>query len=121
VVVEDNTLIRDGKGGTGGYFTAVFVHGDGAIGNSDIIIKHNRFISNFAGDVFMQWSRNSSIVNNIMTGPKTPAFPGEKSHASIVVKNSHNILIKGNHVTNPGVYAGKLIKELPYFLSKNPG
>lgn len=109
VVVDDNTLIRDGKGGTGGYFTAVFVHGDGAIGNSDIIIEHNRFISNFAGDVFMQWSRNSSIVNNIMTGPETPAYPGEKSHASIVVKNAHNIVIQGNHVTNPGAYAGKLM------------
>jgi hypothetical protein len=44
-----------------------------------------------------------------MTGPKQPAFPGEQSHASIVIKNSHAIAVSGNHVTNPDRYAKPLI------------
>ncbi len=113
VVVKNNTLIRNGKGGQGGYFTAVYVHGDGAIGNSGITIRHNRFVSNYAGDVFMQWARNSTIADNVMTGPDKPAFVGEKPHASVVVKNSLGIVVSANRVTNPGVYAHQLI-EAPH-------
>ncbi|MGC8541445.1 MAG: hypothetical protein ACP5QA_12570 [Phycisphaerae bacterium] len=109
VMVENNKLIRDGKAGTGGYFTAVYVHGDGAIGNADITIRNNRFISNYAGDVFIQWARNCSIINNAMTGPEKPAFSGEQPQASIVIKNSHAIAVSGNHVTNPDRYAKPLI------------
>ena len=111
VMVENNKLIRDGKGGTGGYFTAVYVHGDGAIGNAHITIRNNRFVSNYAGDVFMQWAHNCSIVNNAMTGPEKPAFSGEKPHASIVIKNSRAVLIRGNHITNADVYARNMIQR----------
>ena len=111
VMVENNKLIRDGKAGTGGYFTAVYVHGDGAMGNANITIRNNRFVSNYAGDVFMQWAHNCSIVNNAMTGPFKPAFVGEQRHASIVIKNSSMVSVRGNHITNPGVYARKLIEQ----------
>jgi len=111
VMVENNKLIRDGKAGVGGYFTAVYVHGDGAMGNANITIRNNRFTSNYAGDVFMQWAHNSSIVNNAMTGPEKPAFRGELPHASIVVKNYRDVLIRGNHITNPDVYARKIIQR----------
>ncbi len=104
VMVEHNTLIRDGKAGPGGYFSAVYVHGRGAIGNSHIIIQHNVFRSNFSGDVFMQWSRHSAIKHNVMTGPTRPAFSGEKRQPAIVVKNSRHIVIRANHLTNPGAY-----------------
>ena len=111
VMVENNKLIRDGKAGVGGYFTAIYVHGDGAIGNADITIRNNRFVSNYAGDIFMQWANKCTIENNAMTGPKQPAFPGEQPHASIVIKNSHAIAVNGNHVTNPEVYAQQLIQR----------
>ncbi len=111
VMVENNKLIRDGKGGVGGYFTAVYVHGDGAIGNADITIRNNRFVSNYAGDIFMQWAKHCSIDSNAMTGPRQSAFPGEKPHASIVIRNSRAVAINGNHVTNPSRYAQKLIQR----------
>jgi hypothetical protein len=109
VMVENNKLIRDGKAGVGGYFTAVYVHGDGAMGNAHITIRNNRFVSNYAGDVFMQWSHNCSIVNNAMTGPEKPAFSGEKPHASIVIKNSRDIVVTDNNLTNREGYASKIM------------
>ncbi len=111
VTVENNQLIRDGKGGVGGYFAAVYVHGDGAIGNSHITIRNNRFASNYAGDVFMQWAHNCAIVDNTMTGPQKPAVAGDHRHASIIVRNTRKIIIRGNHVTNPAVYAPRLIQR----------
>ena len=111
VTVENNKLIRDGKGGVGGYFAAVYVHGDGAIGNSHITIRNNRFASNYAGDVFMQWAHTCAIVDNTMTGPEKPAFVGDHRQASVVVRNSRKIIIRGNHVTNPAVYAPRLIQR----------
>ena len=105
VIVEDNHLIRDGKGGHGGYFAALYVHGDGAIGNSDIVIRHNTFISNFAGDVFMQWTSSGQIADNRLTGPPLPPATGNRRSPAILIRNCGPIELGHNTITNPSAYA----------------
>lgn len=105
VIVEDNRLIRDGKGGHGGYFSAVYVHGDGAIGNSGIVIRHNTFVSNFAGDIFVQWTRSGQIADNTLTGPPLRSATGNRRPPAIVVQNCGPIHLGRNTITNPSVYA----------------
>jgi hypothetical protein len=101
VTVIGNKLIRDGKSGPGGFFAAIFVHGRGAIGNSHILIERNNFVSDFSGDIFMQWTRHANIDGNAMTAPDRPAFPGEKRQPAVVVKNCRQITVLDNKLTNP--------------------
>ncbi len=105
VIVEDNHLIRDGKGGHGGYFSAVYVHGDGAVGNSDIVIRHNTFVSNFAGDIFMQWTGSGQVADNTFTGPPLLSATGDRRPAAIAVRNCGPIQLGHNTITNPTAYA----------------
>ncbi len=105
VVIMNNKLIRNGKSGPGGFFAAIFVHGHGAIGNSNIRIEQNDFKANFSGDVFVQWTRHVRIVRNALTPPSKPAFPGEHRQPAIVVKNSRFVSVHDNHVAHGTHYA----------------
>ena len=49
VTVEGNTLRENGKCAYGG--GAILIHGDGAIGNRNIVIRDNHLVSNYQGDI----------------------------------------------------------------------
>ncbi len=109
VIVEDNTLIDNGKDG---YNRAVLVHGSyysppnkGAIGNSGIVIKHNTFISNYGGDIWIQWTRSGDISDNVMTGPPLLPATGNRRPPSITSDHCDSIHVGQNHITNPFNYA----------------
>lgn len=109
VIVEDNTLIDNGKDG---YNRAVLVHGSyysppnkGAIGNSGIVIKHNTFVSNYGGDIWILWTSSGDISRNTMTGPPLLAATGNRRPPSITIDHSDPIHIGSNRVTNPTAYA----------------
>lgn len=91
--VEGNTLRENGISGYGG--AAIFVHGDGAIGNRDILIKDNKLISNYDGDIHIEWTDEATIEDNRITDPHPwPAFFTKQSVISI--EHSRNITQKGN-------------------------
>ena len=47
---------------------AILVHGDGAIGNQNIIIRNNRMSSNYQGDMDIQWVNGMTVAGNVITG-----------------------------------------------------
>jgi len=113
VIIEDNLLIDNGKDG---YNRAILAHGSvyappnkGAMGNSDIIIRHNTFISNYGGDIWLQWTKSGDISDNIMTAPSMLAATADKRPASITIDHSGKIHIGTNHITNPKAYSANKI------------
>jgi hypothetical protein len=104
--VEGNILRENGKQGYGG--AAVFVHGDGAFGNRDIIIKNNRMISNYQGDIHIEWTDGAAISNNKIAG----AFPWPSvvSKQSVIsLENCRDVTLTGNLVENALVYSPSLV------------
>ncbi|MDQ2798974.1 MAG: right-handed parallel beta-helix repeat-containing protein, partial [Armatimonadota bacterium] len=106
VWVEGNIIRRCGGATYGGQ--AIFVHGDGAMGNEDITIKNNAFISNFQGDIDINWTNGALIAHNILTGPAH--WPVDvKPHSPVSLANSRGITLKGNIVKNTSAYAPLLV------------
>ncbi len=109
VIIEDNTLSDNGKDG---YNRAILAHGSvysppnaGAMGNSNIVIRHNTFVSNYGGDIWMIWTNGGDISDNVMTGPPSLAATGHRRPPSITIDHSDSIHIGTNKVTNPKAYS----------------
>ena len=77
----------------------MLVHGDGAVGNQDIIIQNNRFVSNYQGDVDVQWTNGLTLTGNVLVGPAAWP-PGLPPQSAILLANSRNVTLKGNLVRN---------------------
>jgi len=91
--VEGNTLRENGISGYGG--AAIYVHGDGAMGNRDILIKDNKLISNYDGDIHIEWTDGAIIEGNRIQDPNPlPTFFTKQPDISI--EHSRNITQKGN-------------------------
>lgn len=106
VTVEGNTIRHCGGATYGGQ--AIFVHGDGAMGNQDITIRNNAFTSNYQGDIDINWTNGAVIMGNTLTGPvQWPV--GVKPHSPISMANSRDITLKGNTVKNASAYLPSLV------------
>ena len=93
VLVEGNTLRDNGISGYGG--AAIYVHGDGAMGNREIIIRNNRLSSNYDGDIHVEWTDGAIIEDNRIQDPNPlPTFFTRQPDISI--EHSRNITQKGN-------------------------
>ncbi len=89
--VEGNTLRDNGISGYGG--AAIYVHGDGAMGNREIIIRNNRLISNYDGDIHVEWTDGAIIEGNRIQDPNPlPTFFTKQPDISI--EHSLNITQK---------------------------
>ncbi len=96
VLVENNTLIDNGKGGLGAYYAAVYIHGDAAMGNSRITVRNNRFIGNYSGAVAVEWCRNSLVACNVIDEPAHTAFDTAKLPDIITISHSHHVTLEHN-------------------------
>jgi hypothetical protein len=106
VVIEGNTLRGNGIATYGG--GAILVHGDGAIGNKNIVIKGNTFSSNYGGDLDLAWADGVSITDNVITGaPVWPATMG--THSSVTLTHCRAVTLRGNTVRNASVYKPDLV------------
>ena len=47
---------------------AILVHGDGAAGNRDFLIRNNRFFANYQSDLDVQWADGVTLAGNVMVG-----------------------------------------------------
>ena len=106
VTVEGNTLRENGKAAYGG--GAVLIHGDGAMGNKNIVIKNNRMFSNYQGDIDIAWADGMMLAGNILTGaPVWPSAIGTPS--AVTLSNSRAVTLQGNVVRHAGVYKSVLV------------
>lgn len=106
VTVAGNTFLGNGKSGYGG--GAVLIHGDGAVGNRDIVIRNNRFLSNLQGDIDVSWTDGVTLTGNVITG--APAWPASIAPQSVLsLSNSRAVTLSGNVVRNPSVYKSPIV------------
>jgi len=106
VVVEGNFLSGNGGATYGG--AAILVHGDGAMGNKNVVIKNNRLVSNYQGDMQIEWADGVSIEDNVITGAMPwPSFLEIRSPISL--SNCRAVTFQGNVVHNVGVYKPGLV------------
>jgi hypothetical protein len=106
VTVAHNTIIH--CGGACGDLPAVQIHGDGAIGNSDITVQDNVLVGNYMGDFQASWAKNVTISGNKVVGcnplPTVVAPPN-----LVQVDNDQGVTIEGNTVKNASVYKSPLV------------
>ncbi len=97
VRVIGNKFVGNGAAGYGG--PAIFIHGHGAIGNRNIVVANNRFVSNYQGDIQAQWARGLKISRNAMQPPRT--WPGgiTPRPPAISIANCRNVILRGNSLT----------------------
>jgi lysophospholipase L1-like esterase len=106
VTVDGNTMRGNGPAGYGG--ACVLVHGDGALGNRNIVIRGNRFEANVQGDIDGQWVEGLTIAKNRMVGAaRVPA--GMRQYSSIALANVRGVALTGNVVENAAAYKTPLI------------
>ncbi len=100
-VVTGNKIINCGGAPYGG--PAIFLHGDGSIGNSNITISNNSITGCYQGDIEVQWSHDVEISGNSFVGVKNwPA--GRKKHPVIWIANAKNVNIAGSKASNLASY-----------------
>ena len=110
VTIKDNVLQNNGGATYGG--AAILVHGDGVVGNKNIIIQGNRFVANFQGDLEVQWADGINFANNTLRAPSLwPA--GVKPYAPVHLANCKNITLQNNTVQNAVSYQSPLVAAGP--------
>jgi hypothetical protein len=106
VTVEDNVFRHDGGAAYGG--AAILVHGDGTIGNQDIVIKGNRLEGDYQGDIDAQWADGITVADNAFTGASVwPA--GLPLHSPVALANCRAVAFLGNVVRHPASYQPALV------------
>ena len=106
VIVVGNILRENGKCLYGG--GALLIHGDGAVGNRDIVLKDNRMFSNYQGDIDAQWTEGITVTDNVFTGASVrPA--GLPLHSPVALANCRAIAFMGNVVRHPAAYQPTLV------------
>jgi hypothetical protein len=106
-VTVSNNAIRNCVKGNGGDGT-LWVHGDGAIGNRNIIIKDNRFVDNYGQYMMkLEWTDGLQITGNRIDGGFQ--LPLQKPGEIVHLAHDRHVNLKGNVVENTGPSFGKLI------------
>lgn len=101
-----NTIEGCGKTGWGG--GAILIHGDGAMGNQNVVIQNNRFVSNYQGEVEAEWVDGVTLTGNVIVGAsRWPLVIAPQS--PIMLKNCRDVTLRGNVVKNASVYKPMLV------------
>ncbi len=106
IIVEGNRLRQNGLADYGG--AAILIHGDGAIGNQDIVIHNNRMTSDYQGEADIEWADGVTLSGNVIIGASS--WPtGIDMPFLITLSNCRHITFSGNVVHNTGVYKPDLV------------
>ena len=104
VTVANNTFRNNGHATYGG--ATVWIHGDGAMGNSNISVHDNLFDTNYIGDIDAQYVNGCTIENNRFLNSNSAAFGPSWS---VNLASSNNIQFSGNAINDRGSYGGPLV------------
>lgn len=106
ITITGNTFMHNGNSGNGK--GVILVHGEGALGNKNIIIKNNKMMENFIADMYIEWADGVTIADNDITG--LTGMPSILPQTTVLVlKNSRNISFSNNKVHNAAFYKPDLI------------
>ena len=106
VTVSDNAFLNCNKNNA--RQAAVWIHGDGAIGNRNITIKNNSFDTCYGDYIILaEWTDGVQITNNKIKQPST--IKSDSPGHVVWINQSKNVTLLGNTVTDPGPYAGDLV------------
>lgn len=110
VTVRNNVIQSCGQAGYGG--SAILVHGDGAIGNKNIVIQGNRFDANLQGDIDIQWADGVTLSGNILKGASAwpPSIPPQ---FPVALANCRAVTLRANVVHPSGFYKSGLVAVGP--------
>ena len=106
VLVAGNSIRGNGIATYGG--GSILIHGDGAVGNRDILIQNNRFLSNYQGDIDAQWTDGLTVTNNALTSPSSWP-PGLSPQSPVLLANCRHVTLKGNIVKTSTSYKMPLV------------
>jgi len=105
-VISGNTFRENGKAAYGG--AAILIHGDGAMGNANLTLRDNRFVSNYQGDVEAAWIDGLVIASNTLTGAAVwPSFLDK--HSPVALSHCRNVTLRGNVVKNAASYKPEVV------------
>ena len=105
-LISGNTFRENGIAAYGG--AAILIHGDGAIGNANLTLRDNRFVSNYQGDVEAAWIAGLVIASNTLTGAAVwPSFMDKRS--PIALSHCRNVTLRGNMVKNAASYKPEVV------------
>jgi len=108
VVVSNNQIISSGQENADQ--AALYIHGDGAIGNRGIVVKNNQFIRNYGPAIAdLEWADGVELIGNRFDNSFPLPPPGNNGHI-LSVTHCRNVKLSGNTVTNQGPGAGDLVK-----------
>ena len=98
VKIRGNTLAENVLNGSAA--GAVFVHGDGAVGNADLTIADNLFDQNYGQTALhIAFTDGAHIAGNRVVHSPLP-LPG-RARTAIHIESSRNLALQGNVVEHP--------------------
>lgn len=106
VTVRNNVIRNCGRAGYGG--SAILVHGDGAVGNRNIVIQGNRFHANLQGDMDILWADGVMLSGNIFTGASVWP-PSVHPQSPVALANCRAVTLRANVVHPSGFYKPNLV------------
>lgn len=105
LTISGNTL--SGNGRFGGNAGAIFIHGDGALGNRDISITGNRLASNYDRDIQAEWASGVTISGNRFLG--AAVWPAALAPQPVMLlAHCRNVILRGNTVYHASAYKAPL-------------
>ena len=97
VTVRGNKIIENVRNGSAA--GALFIHGDGALGNADITIENNLFDRNYGQtSIHMEDTEGARIMNNRFISSPLPLATGGRK--VLRIESSRNIDVQNNTVEN---------------------
>ncbi len=92
--VKDNVFQENGKDGN---TSALLIHGDKAMGNENLTLTGNSFVSNYGAYALeVQWTNGATIEDNTFTNPASSDLTSAGS--LIFTANDQSIANSGNHL-----------------------
>jgi hypothetical protein len=113
ITISNNVFDHNGIFGVGG--ACIWAHGEGAVGNQNIVIENNRFYNDMQANIEIDWSKGVTITGNRF---RSDTVRPATILAATVIKldNSHDITFIDNKVFTPHAFNTKII-DMPSTVS----
>ena len=113
VTIRNNTIRNTNYASNGfGRNGAIWVHGDGGMGNRNIVIEGNRIESVVGPNLIIEWADGVSVTGNTFTNSHMQTVGnGDEAGAVVWLTHCTNIDLSKNSVSNPGLFQRTLLSS----------